>query len=46
VFASRCLHATDVCRRQRPASRTVGGRSVACHRAEELEPVLPGVAST
>jgi oligopeptide/dipeptide ABC transporter ATP-binding protein len=44
VFASRCSHATDICSAQRPVSRTVDGRSVACHRAGELAPVLREVA--
>ena len=36
VFAERCPYATDRCRDERPKLRAVGGRFVACHRAEEL----------
>ncbi|WP_206789639.1 ABC transporter ATP-binding protein [Amycolatopsis sp. MtRt-6] len=45
VFASRCAHATDICRTQRPEPRTVGGRSVACHHADQLKSVLGEVAA-
>ncbi len=36
AFASRCAYATDRCRADRPALRTVDERLVACHYAEEL----------
>ena len=36
VFAARCPFATDLCRDERPAERDIGGRTVACHRAEEI----------
>jgi peptide/nickel transport system ATP-binding protein len=36
VFHPRCPLAIERCRRERPASRMVGGRSVMCHRAEEM----------
>jgi oligopeptide transport system ATP-binding protein len=35
-FNTRCPHAVDRCRSEEPADRTVDGRTVACHRAEEL----------
>ena len=42
AFHPRCRYAIDRCRSERPALREVpGGRSVACHRAEELD--LSGV---
>ncbi|ACA16187.1 oligopeptide/dipeptide ABC transporter, ATPase subunit [Methylobacterium sp. 4-46] len=34
VFSTRCPHATDLCRAERPPLRPVGGRRVACHYAE------------
>ncbi|MFG2965876.1 ABC transporter ATP-binding protein [Streptomyces sp. NPDC048288] len=40
VFASRCEFATEHCRQERPALRTLGRHQVACHRAEELSDVL------
>jgi dipeptide transport system ATP-binding protein len=36
VFATRCPHATDLCRAERPPLRPVGGRLVACHYAERF----------
>ncbi|MCB1487124.1 MAG: ATP-binding cassette domain-containing protein [Bauldia sp.] len=36
LFASRCPLAVDRCRIERPLLRTVAGRQVACHRAEEV----------
>jgi dipeptide transport system ATP-binding protein len=36
VFETRCPHATDLCRTERPALRLVGGRHVACHYAESF----------
>ena len=36
AFASRCSHATDRCRVERPALRKVDGRLAACHYAEEI----------
>ena len=35
-FASRCIHAVDLCRDQIPEKRRFGGVVVACHRVEEL----------
>jgi dipeptide transport system ATP-binding protein len=34
VFSTRCPHATDRCRAERPALRPLDGRLVACHYAE------------
>jgi len=36
VFHPRCPLAIERCRRERPASRMVGGRAVMCHRAEDM----------
>jgi dipeptide transport system ATP-binding protein len=36
VFTTRCPHATDLCRTERPPLRPVGGRLVACHYAERF----------
>jgi dipeptide transport system ATP-binding protein len=36
AFSTRCPHATEECRRQRPVPREVDGRQVACHHAENL----------
>jgi dipeptide transport system ATP-binding protein len=36
VFSTRCPHAVDVCRRERPALRPLEGRLVACHLAEKI----------
>ena len=36
VFSTRCPHATDQCRSERPALRAFDGRQVACHEAERL----------
>ncbi|SED27065.1 oligopeptide/dipeptide ABC transporter, ATP-binding protein, C-terminal domain-containing protein [Amycolatopsis tolypomycina] len=44
-FAPRCSFATDECRTQRPQQRTVQGRSVACHHAEDIVDRLPERAS-
>jgi oligopeptide/dipeptide ABC transporter ATP-binding protein len=43
LFHSRCPLAVERCRMERPALRTVGGRLVACHRAEETA-TLPAVS--
>jgi oligopeptide/dipeptide ABC transporter ATP-binding protein len=41
-FRSRCIHAVDRCKVERPDWRKIeSGRWVRCHRAEELE--LPGI---
>ncbi len=37
VFAARCPYRIDRCIVERPVLHTVGGRAVACHRAEELQ---------
>ena len=36
VFSTRCPHATDRCRAERPALRPLDGRLVACHYAESF----------
>ena len=36
VFSTRCPHATDRCRTERPALRLIDTRQVACHEAERL----------
>jgi dipeptide transport system ATP-binding protein len=36
VFSTRCPHATDQCRGQRPALQELHGRAVACFEAERL----------
>jgi dipeptide transport system ATP-binding protein len=36
VFSTRCPHADDRCRRERPAARPLAGRFVACHHAERF----------
>ncbi|MEN3929990.1 peptide ABC transporter ATP-binding protein [Microvirga sp. W0021] len=36
VFSTRCPFVKDRCRAERPASREVDGRSVACHFAEDF----------
>ena len=39
VFSTRCPHAIDRCRAERPVLRPLDGRQVACHLAEQfLEP--------
>ena len=45
VFSTRCPHAIDLCRHERPAPRPLDGRAVACHLAERfLEPVQTGAS--
>ncbi len=36
AYHTRCPHATEICREQRPNLRVVDGAEVACHHAEEL----------
>ena len=36
AFNTRCPHATERCRAERPAHRPVGGRLVSCHYAENF----------
>jgi len=36
VFSTRCQHVTDLCRAERPVPRTLEGRMVACHFAEQF----------
>ena len=36
VFSTRCPHAIDRCRTERPAPRPLDGRDVACHLAEKF----------
>lgn len=45
AFTGRCPFAADRCRVERPILREVGGRMVACHRAEELAPQLKAAAT-
>ncbi len=43
VFSTRCSHAVDRCRTERPAPRLLDGRQVACHLADQLgNPVQSG----
>ncbi|TGD96802.1 peptide ABC transporter ATP-binding protein [Methylobacterium nonmethylotrophicum] len=41
VFSTRCPHATDRCRTERPAPRPLAGRAVACHYAENFLEGMP-----
>jgi dipeptide transport system ATP-binding protein len=42
VFSTRCPHAIERCRNERPALRQLGGRQVSCHLGERfLEPGRP-----
>jgi len=43
VFSTRCPYVTDRCRTERPALRSVDGRDVACHYAEQF---LTGTAGS
>jgi dipeptide transport system ATP-binding protein len=36
AYHTRCPHATEICREQRPLLRVVNGAAVACHHAERL----------
>ncbi len=36
AYHTRCPHATEICREQRPKLRVVDGAEVACHHADEL----------
>jgi dipeptide transport system ATP-binding protein len=36
VFSTRCPHASDRCREERPQPRPLAGRAVACHYAEDF----------
>lgn len=36
AYHTRCPHATEICREQRPLLRVVDGAEVACHHAEQL----------
>jgi dipeptide transport system ATP-binding protein len=36
VFSTRCPHAIDLCRKERPPLRPLDGRLVACHLAENF----------
>ena len=45
AFASRCPHATDRCRVERPPLRLVDERMVACHYAERIAARADGAAS-
>jgi dipeptide transport system ATP-binding protein len=40
VFSTRCPHAIDRCRAERPALRPLAGRQVSCHLAEQF--LAPG----
>jgi dipeptide transport system ATP-binding protein len=37
VFSTRCSHAAERCRAERPGLRTIDGRQVACHFAERFQ---------
>lgn len=39
AFRTRCPFAIERCARERPALRSVEGRDVACHRAQEIEQI-------
>lgn len=42
VFSTRCPHATERCRTERPVLRELAGRQLACHLAEQLiQPAAP-----
>ena len=41
VFASRCEHATEICRSEAPGLSVAGSAEVRCHHATELD--LPGI---
>ena len=41
VFSTRCPHATQLCRQERPALRPLNGRTVACHYAEYFLALSP-----
>ena len=36
VFSTRCRHAIERCRTERPALRQLDGRQVSCHLAEQF----------
>jgi dipeptide transport system ATP-binding protein len=36
VFSTRCPHVAERCRQERPVARSIDGREVACHLAEEF----------
>jgi dipeptide transport system ATP-binding protein len=36
VFSTRCPHVTEQCQKERPVLRTLSGRQVACHLAEQF----------
>jgi dipeptide transport system ATP-binding protein len=44
VFSTRCPHAVERCRTERPVLRPVGGRQVSCHLAEEFAGAAPAGA--
>ncbi|MDM0115500.1 peptide ABC transporter ATP-binding protein [Variovorax sp. J22R133] len=44
VFNTRCAHATDRCRAERPVLRALDERMVACHHAEKFIDGAAGVA--
>jgi peptide/nickel transport system ATP-binding protein len=43
AFAPRCAFADDRCRNERPEARSFDGRTILCHRAEEIAPLTAGV---
>lgn len=43
AFHSRCPFATELCARVRPELRAVEDRQVACHHAERVGTIVPGV---
>ncbi len=46
VFSTRCPHAVDRCRAERPLPRPLDGRLVACHLAETIAENFPQAVST
>ncbi len=47
VFSTRCPHAIERCHAERPATRAIDGRQVACHLAERfLEPGRAGAGES
>ena len=47
VFSTRCPHAIDRCRAERPILRPLGGRQVSCHLAEQfLDPGHTGAGAS
>ncbi len=45
VFSTRCPHAVERCHAERPTLRSLDGRQVSCHLAEQFVDASPAVAS-